>query len=173
MKLHTKKRKLTREEQKEKDRARKKIIFLAYIKPTLRWYFRQFKSEENPLFAWRAYQFCRQKNDVPLPEWVLKYFDEVAKDLLDSQGHRLSSERTGVFIQKALKMNKKGRDDIFQRYFDVKKKMSVIGDVINLQIEEEKTRDTALYQIENETGIPYDTLIKWYYRYREILLKPA
>lgn len=172
MKLYTKKRKLSRDEQKEKDRARKKIIFFAYIKPTLRWYFRQFKSEENPLFAWRAYQFCRQNNTL-LPEWVLKYLDEAVKSLLDPQRPKLLNERTGVFIQKALKMDKKGKGDIFQRYFDVEKKMSVISDVLNLQLEEKKTRDAALYQIVNETGIPYDTLIKWYYLYREILLKPA
>ena len=171
MKLHIKKRKLTEEEQKEEDRLHKKIIFLAYIKPTLRWYHALFKDEENPLFAWRAYQFSRQ-NDVPLPEWVLDYFDEVVKNLLNPQRPKLPNERTGVLIQKALQMNKKGRGNIFKRFFDIDKRVDAVGRILEL-LEENKTLDDAKIQISEETGISGETLNKWYYRYREILLKPA
>lgn len=172
MKLHTEKRKLTKEEQKEKDRARKKIIFLAYIKPTLRWYHRLFKDEENSLFAWRAYQFCRQSN-VSVPEWVSNYFDKVAKNLLiDLQKSDFSNERTGTFIQKALEMDKKGQGNIFKRYSDIDKRIDAVSKILEL-LQENETIEEALLQISEKTKIPADTLKKWYYYYRKNLLKPA
>jgi len=43
-----------------------------------------FEAEGNPLCAWDAYLLSR-KDGVPVPEWVLQYFDMVGKRLLDAK----------------------------------------------------------------------------------------
>lgn len=40
-----------------------------------------FKATGNPMHAWAAYATARV-NNVPAPEWVLKYFDSIARELL-------------------------------------------------------------------------------------------
>lgn len=46
----------------------------------------KFREHNNPLFAWDAYILCRRKK-LPIPEWVLEYFDNTASNLimLDSE----------------------------------------------------------------------------------------
>ncbi len=171
MKLKTKREKPDKEEQKTANWKRKQIVFLGYIKPTLRWFRTLFNEEENPLLAWRAYQLCRQE-DMPVPGWVLKYFDEVANGLLRPQAHRKPNERTAIFIQKTLKMDKKGKGSVFKRYIEAERKIDAVSQILEL-LQEGETIENAISQISEKTGISDNTLKKWYYHYKENLQKPA
>jgi hypothetical protein len=61
----------------------------------------------NPLHVWNAYQVCRVAR-LGVPDWVLSYFDGVAKRLLQpaKRGGKLSKSAIG----KALGMNAPGRE---------------------------------------------------------------
>jgi hypothetical protein len=124
-----------------------------------------FENEKNPLYAWKVYRMCR-RNNVPLPWWVLDYFDKVAEGLLNPQRPKLPNERTGVFIQKALKMNKKGKGDIFRRFFENKKRINAVWHVlILLRDNKGMSPEDALLQGSENLEMPYETLRDWYYRY--------
>lgn len=132
-----------------------------YAKMLIELYRRAFEEENNPLYIWQAYQISRQSG-VSIPWWILDYFDEVAKGLLSP--HK-SSERISISIQKALKMNTKGRNSFFKRYLDIMKKISVVSQILNL-LEAGETLEDAIYQVSEKTGKKEDTLHKWFYSYR-------
>jgi hypothetical protein len=43
---------------------------------------RLFDERHNALAAWQAYAFARERKIRPIPEWILKYFDDVAHKML-------------------------------------------------------------------------------------------
>ena len=52
-----------------------------------------FKKDQNPLYAWRAYQNCR-KHKILIPNWVFAYLDSSAKNLLDILNSDCPSDET-------------------------------------------------------------------------------
>ena len=119
-----------------------------------------FEKEENPLFAWQAYQVS-QELKVSIPWWVLKYFDEVAENLLNPS-QSSADERVGAIIQKALLMNKKGRGSVFLRYGDFYERWSALNQVREL-LEKNETVDNAFNKVSKKINLSKETIKKWYY----------
>lgn len=71
-------------------RVQKKRVEKKYIKrktKEITYFINSFKRTvfdkiKNPLIPWQIYLLCRKEN-VPIPKWVLKYFDDCANKLLD------------------------------------------------------------------------------------------
>ena len=148
----------------EEKRASKKLWDNLYYNWLFSIYHKRYKEMKNPVYAWGVYHLCRQKN-ISVPEWVLQYFDEVAGNL---RQHPRQGERTGVFLQKSLRMDVKGRGDIFQRYIDTEKKIEPVWE-INKLLRQGMSLEDAIAMISRKTGINEDTLHKWYYKYKTAL----
>lgn len=155
--------------EEEKRESKKRLTEFIY-NYKFKLYYERYKLEErNPLYVWAVYHLSRKLN-ISIPEWVLEYFDEVAQNLQNPP--QKGGERISVFLQKALKMQKKGKGNIFKRYFDTEKRITVVWQIIEL-LRKKETLENSIIQISEETGMSEETLKKWYYHYREILLKPV
>jgi hypothetical protein len=163
------------EEEKVKAKQTDKI----YYETLFQLYAKRFTHGENPIYAWEVYKICRS-NSLPLPEWVMKYFDEVASNLMaplhtkegakDLFFHKADKKRIGIFLQKALKMDKKGGGDVYKRYTNIEKNLGPIWK-LNKLLEKGMTLEDAKTEISSETDMPEDTLHKLYYQYKNILTK--
>jgi hypothetical protein len=122
---------------------------------------RFFEEENNPLFAWQAYQISQEVR-VTIPWWVLDYFDEVAKNLLNSS-QSSADERAGTIIQKALLMKKKGRGSVFRRYDDFNEQWGALNQVREL-FENGETLDSALDKVSKKINLSKKAVTKWWYK---------
>ena len=121
---------------------------------------RLFEEKENPLFAWQAYRIS-QEVQITIPWWVLDYFDEVAENLLDPS-QSFADERTGVAIQAALLMKKKGRGSVFLRYADFHEQWAALDEVQEL-LEKGETPDSAWDKVSKKINLSKEAVKKWYY----------
>ena len=122
---------------------------------------RFFEEEKNPLFAWRAYQ-ASQTFRVPIPWWVLDYFNEVAENLL-TPSQLSADERAGVTIQRALLMDKRGRGSVFRRYDDFCEQWDALNEVYAL-LEAGETLDNAIDKVCGKINLSKETIKKWHYK---------
>jgi hypothetical protein len=130
----------------------------------------QYENEKNPLFVWEAYQIAR-KWDIPLPEWVLKYLDDAAEELLD----RPPGYKTSEALFEAFKIPKgqKGQGSIFSRYENIKLGYRIVYNICSLRKEKpnlslEEVFDEVRKSFKNE-GIVYSehNFKKWYGRLKK------
>jgi hypothetical protein len=119
-----------------------------------------FEEENNPLFAWQAYQVS-QEFKVMIPWWVLDYFDEVAKNLLNPS-QTSADGRAGTIIQEALLMKKKGRGSVFLRYADFYERWDALNQVREL-LENGETLDNAFDKVSKKIYLSKEAIRKWYY----------
>ena len=100
--------------EEEKERALKdtKKIFADMFGNVYR---KEYIKTSNPLFLFKVYQEYRRKK-VPLPDWILNYFDEVAAMLFVEASDRADGipggERAGFTVYNILGM----KGDVFNNY---------------------------------------------------------
>ena len=75
-----------------------------------------FEKDQNPLYAWRAYQNCRE-HKIPIPDWVLAYLDSSAGKLLDVE----SPEQPAHETYAALGLNQPGSGTEYGRFYEAEK----------------------------------------------------
>jgi len=92
----------------------------AAVESALKWadnYYAKAKATGNPLGVWFAYQEF-QSAGLPLPSWILAYFDHAAAELRKGI-HSKPTDATG-FIAAALGMGGRGRGTVFSTFQDIR-----------------------------------------------------
>jgi hypothetical protein len=54
------------------------------------------KDDRNPLWIWRAYQWVRS-NELPVPEWIYRYFDNCAAAILQEASQPTSNPQIAIY----------------------------------------------------------------------------
>jgi hypothetical protein len=130
--------------------------------------------KKNPLTAWNTFMSCR-KQEKPIPEWVLKYFDQVAADLLAVPPSGDGEEKDRVW--KALGLNTFGPGTAHSRHLTAARRRKAVLKVIamrwedpNMSVDAACTEVAGLIFEGDRRHIESDTVKKWYY---ELLSPPA
>jgi hypothetical protein len=82
---------------------------------------RQFETSGNPLFAWDSYARARS-DELPIPEWVLLYFDATARRLGGVVQQAQAGQpiaRPGNKVAEAFGMKVTGSGSVFARFAGV------------------------------------------------------
>jgi hypothetical protein len=123
-----------------------------------------FEKTESPLFAWDAYLLAR-KNNLPVPEWILRYFDGVAAGLLNTENSLKDCALHLGFVLKD------GGPGPFKQYRNTQMKLTAISYVLNLLHESPELKvddacDKAVAVVEGRWGrtINAETIKRWYYQ---------
>ncbi|GMR20195.1 MAG: hypothetical protein BMS9Abin36_0790 [Gammaproteobacteria bacterium] len=93
----------------------------------------RYANDSNPLYAWRAYKDCRKRNQ-PIPEWVLKYLDSSADELLSIK--KPEKDKVARRVAEAISMN----GIVFSNYQKHEERVEIALRVFEL-IEENKNPD--------------------------------
>ena len=120
-----------------------------------------FKKDQNPLYAWRAYQNCRE-HKILIPDWVLAYLDSSAGKLLDIEFPEQPAHETYA----ALGLNQPGSGTRYRRFDEAEKKLNAVCRVIVLRRNKEDSelpsRAIDIYaQVADEYNVTIDTIQKW------------
>tara|TARA_Y100000815_G_scaffold22236_1_gene18864 strand:- start:24 stop:686 length:663 start_codon:yes stop_codon:yes gene_type:complete len=119
-----------------------------------------FQKDQNPLYAWRAYQNCRE-HKIPIPDWVLAYLDSSAGKLLDIEFPEQPAHETYA----ALGLNQPGSGTEYGRFYEAEKKLNAVCRVIVLRRNKEDSelpRAIDIYaQVADEYNVTIDTIQKW------------
>ena len=125
-----------------------------------------FKKDQNPLYAWRAYQNCR-KHKIPIPDWVFAYLDSSAKNLLDILNSDCPSDETYA----ALGLNRKGRGTLYKRFLDADNRFKAVCEVISGN--DEALRKIDIYgKVADRMGVETSTIQKWCKAYMHLFNPP-
>ena len=131
-----------------------------------------FKKDQNPLYAWRAYQNCRE-HKIPIPDWVLAYLDSSAGKLLDIEFPEHPAHETYA----ALGLNQPGSGTRYRRFDEAEKKLNAVCRVIVLRRNKEDSelpsRAIDIYaQVADEYNVTIDTIQKWCKENRQLFNSP-
>ncbi len=131
-----------------------------------------FKKDQNPLYAWRAYQNCRE-HKIPIPDWVLAYLDSSAGKLLDIEFPEQPAHETYA----ALGLNQPGSGTRYRRFDEAEKKLNAVCRVIVLRRNKEDSelpsRAIDIYaQVADEYNVTIDTIQKWCKENRQLFNSP-
>ena len=125
-----------------------------------------FRKDQNPLYAWRAYQNCRE-HKVPMPDWVFAYLDSSAKNLLDISNSDCPSDETYA----ALGLNRKGRGTLYKRFLDADNRFKAVCEVISGN--DEALRKIDIYgKVADRMGVETSTIQKWCKAYMHLFNPP-
>ncbi len=125
-----------------------------------------FKKDQNPLYAWRAYQNCRE-HKAPIPDWVFAYLDSSAKNLLDILNSDCPSDETYA----ALGLNRKGRGTLYKRFLDADNRFKAVCEVISGN--DEALRKIDIYgKVADRMGVETSTIQKWCKAYMHLFNPP-
>ena len=125
-----------------------------------------FQKDQNPLYAWRAYQNCRE-HKVPMPDWVFAYLDSSAKNLLDILNSDCPSDETYA----ALGLNMKGRGTLYKRFLDADNRFKAVCEVISGN--DEALRKIDIYgKVADRMGVETSTIQKWCKAYMHLFNPP-
>ena len=125
-----------------------------------------FQKDQNPLYAWRAYQNCRE-HKVPIPDWVFAYLDFSAKNLLDILNSDCPSDETYA----ALGLNRKGRGTLYKRFLDADNRFKAVCEVISGN--DEALRKIDIYgKVADRRGVETSTIQKWCKAYMHLFNPP-
>ena len=125
-----------------------------------------FEKDQNPLYAWRAYQNCRE-HKVPIPDWVFAYLDSSAKNLLDILNSDCPSDETYA----ALGLNRKGRGTLYKRFLDADNRFKAVCEVISGN--DEALRKIDIYgKVADRMGVETSTIQKWCKAYMHLFNPP-
>jgi hypothetical protein len=124
-----------------------------------------YQEEGNPLFVWRAYKNCR-KHNLPIPDWVLRSFDDSADNLLNIEAiNNPAGETYG-----ALGLNRPGSGTEFKRFDEYQKKLNAVCMVIALKRDRGKTEFRNNLDIYAEVAerflVEIETIKKWCGKYK-------
>lgn len=105
----------------EEDRRKLSIKMICQAEESM-WKF-EYKRTQNPLFLMRAYQVYRKYKLLPVPEWIMEYFDRATDRLIKKAERRRDGNpppkaRAPVLVHDAFEMGLKDRD-IFNDYAKV------------------------------------------------------
>ncbi|HYA94238.1 MAG TPA: hypothetical protein VEK32_22345 [Thermodesulfobacteriota bacterium] len=120
-----------------------------------------FYDEGNPLYAWEAYAFCR-KYKRAMPSWILGYFEQVAKELMELAEKKFSNQRASALVYNALGMKRVHSRNVFDRYQIARRDREIWGRVCTLtrgrsRIKLEDAFDKVLSEMSSEgMEIPCD-----------------
>ncbi len=131
-----------------------------------------FKKDQNPLYAWRAYQNCRE-HKILIPDWVLAYLDSSAGKLLDIEFPEQPAHETYA----ALGLNQPGSGTEYGRFYEAEKKLNAVCRVIVLRRNKEDSelpsRAIDIYaQVADEYNVTIDTIQKWCKENRQLFNSP-
>ena len=131
-----------------------------------------FKKDQNPLYAWRAYQNCRE-HKILIPDWVLAYLDSSAGKLLDIEFPEQPAHETYA----ALGLNQPGSGTRYRRFDGAEKKLNAVCRVIVLRRNKEDSelpsRAIDIYaQVADEYNVTIDTIQKWCKENRQLFNSP-
>ena len=125
-----------------------------------------FKKDQNPLYAWRAYQNCRE-HKIPIPDWVLAYLDSSAGKLLDIEFPEQPAHETYA----ALGLNRKGRGTLYKRFLDADNRFKAVCEVISGN--DEALRKIDIYgKVADRMGVETSTIQKWCKAYMHLFNPP-
>jgi len=125
-----------------------------------------FEKDQNPLYAWRAYQNCRE-HKIPIPDWVLAYLDSSAGKLLDVE----SPEQPAHETYAALGLNMKGRGTLYKRFLDADNRFKAVCEVISGN--DEALRKIDIYgKVADRMGVETSTIQKWCKAYMHLFNPP-
>jgi len=125
-----------------------------------------FKKDQNPLYAWRAYQNCRE-HKIPIPDWVLAYLDSSAGKLLDIEFPEQPAHETYA----ALGLNMKGRGTLYKRFLDADNRFKAVCEVISGN--DEALRKIDIYgKVADRMGVETSTIQKWCKAYMHLFNPP-
>jgi hypothetical protein len=94
----------------------------------------------NPLYIWRAYQFCRDKK-LQIPEWILDYFDTVSRSIF--QLTKLDKKRKERRLHNALGISLRN----LNQYDDINDKLIVYDAIIEKREELAHGEKTDIYAL--------------------------
>ena len=131
-----------------------------------------FKKDQNSLYAWRAYQNCRE-HKILIPDWVLAYLDSSAGKLLDIEFPEQPAHETYA----ALGLNQPGSGTEYGRFYEAEKKLNAVCRVIVLRRNKEDSelpsRAIDIYaQVADEYNVTIDTIQKWCKENRQLFNSP-
>ena len=130
-----------------------------------------FGKDQNPLYAWRAYQNCRE-HKIPIPDWVLAYLDSSAGKLLDVKSPEQPAQETYA----ALGLNQPGSGTEYGRFYEAEKKLNAVCRVIVLRRNKEDSelpKAIDIYaQVADEYNVTIDTIQKWCKENRQLFNSP-
>ena len=125
-----------------------------------------FRKDQNPLYAWRAYQNCRE-HKIPIPDWVLAYLDSSAGKLLDIEFPEQPAHETYA----ALGLNRKGRGTLYKRFLDADNRFKAVCEVISGN--DEALRKIDIYgKVADRMGVETSTIQKWCKAYMHLFNPP-
>ena len=125
-----------------------------------------FEKDQNPLYAWRAYQNCRE-HKIPIPDWVLAYLDSSAGKLLDIEFPEQPAHETYA----ALGLNRKGRGTLYKRFLDADNRFKAVCEVISGN--DEALRKIDIYgKVADRMGVETSTIQKWCKAYMHLFNPP-
>jgi hypothetical protein len=127
-------------------------------------YERNFKKENNFLFAWQALKACFEF-DVPVPQWVKQYFLLASTEVLLIAKEREpgDKQKTAVWIQDALSLNPGTGRKMFKNYrrhfrnlliydkVDKEKTGSITDKSVKVSRKLKRNYDDPQYHIESDT----------------------
>jgi hypothetical protein len=125
-----------------------------------------FQKDQNPLYAWRAYQNCRE-HKISIPDWVLAYLDSSAGKLLDIEFPEQPAHETYA----ALGLNMKGRGTLYKRFLDADNRFKAVCEVISGN--DEALRKIDIYgKVADRMGVETSTIQKWCKAYMHLFNPP-
>ena len=125
-----------------------------------------FRKDQNPLYAWRAYQNCRE-HKILIPDWVLAYLDSSAGKLLDIEFPEQPAHETYA----ALGLNRKGRGTLYKRFLDADNRFKAVCEVISGN--DEALRKIDIYgKVADRMGVETSTIQKWCKAYMHLFNPP-
>jgi hypothetical protein len=123
----------------------------------------KFEQTGNPIYLFDAYVKCR-KSGQPIEEWILTYFDSVAKQIYDELDERVKGVGPGTRRAESFLYDimYKGRGDIFNIYLDDQKKIGICFRYLLLKLDDPNRPDLDIrLQIADEFGINDKTIEGW------------
>lgn len=138
------------------------------------WSRTQYQRDQNPFFVWQAYDHFRRAG-MPIPEWILEYFDKAADALFalrlgqtDLKIHAKELPATGdnlaQLVAKALGFREKGRGTALSK---LKKSDAEISMALRAQqrMNSGETQETSFGETADEIGVSDSTVRRAWRKY--------
>ena len=130
-----------------------------------------FDEKQNPLYVWRAYHNCRE-HKIPIPDWVLTYLDSSAGELLDIVDSKDPAHETYA----AVGFNRKGRGNLYKRFYEDEKRFKAVCQVVDLTRNKEKEKPRKKIDVYDEVAerfeVEIETIKKWCQEYMHLFIPP-
>ena len=136
---------------------------------------RRFKKTGNPLEAWDSHLLARQSG-VTVPNWVLDYFEDVARELFElqtySQGEPLDESKLKALnaaLPAALGFTTTGRGASPWQWLEKRERDRKIGIAVQRRLDEGAKLYIARGEVAEEFGLAEKTVRDAYERFDKLL----